>query len=266
VTVGAGAGDDARVDGYSVGDLARLSGVSVRTLHHYDSIGLLTPRSRSAGNHRIYSAADVGRLRQILLYRELEFGLEEIGEILAEPDTAADGHLRRQHRLLRERRARLDTLLEAVERELRARRAGIALSAEEQLEIFGTARFGEALAGVEDRWDEPAASAELRRRAVVYTAADWRAIKAEAEANIREFAEAIAAGEPPAGAVAMAAAERHRAHLSRWFFDCGPAQHRRVAESYVADPAAAAGWDDVAPGFARYVRSAILANADRLDA
>ncbi|MFC9788114.1 MerR family transcriptional regulator [Rhodococcus sp. NPDC127528] len=254
------------MDGYTVGDLARLSGVSVRTLHHYDSIGLLTPRRRSAGNHRIYSEAEVGRLRQILLYRELEFGLDEIAAILAEPDTAADDHLRRQHRLLRERRDRLDTLVEAVERELRARRAGIALSAEEQFEIFGTARFEESLAGVEDRWDQPAVSAELRRRAVAYTAADWREIKAEAEANIREFAEAITAGEPPTGAVAMAAAERHRAHLSRWFFECGPALHRQVAESYVADPAAATHWDDLAPGFTGYVRSAILANADRLGA
>ncbi|MFE3293111.1 MerR family transcriptional regulator [Rhodococcus sp. NPDC059234] len=254
------------MDGYTVGDLARLSGVSVRTLHHYDSVGLLTPRSRSAGNHRIYSDADAGRLRQILLYRELEFGLDEIAAILAEPDTATDGHLRRQHRLLRERRDRIDTLLDAVEREMGARRAGIALSAAEQLEIFGTARFAESLAGVEDRWDEPMASADLQRRAVAYTAADWREIKAEAEANIREFAEAIAAGEPPTGAVAMAAAERHRAHLSRWFFACGPGQHRKVAETYVADPAAAADWNDVAPGFAGYVHSAILANADRLDA
>jgi MerR family regulatory protein len=41
------------VDGYTVGELARMSHVSVRTLHHYDSIGLLTPGGRTAAGYRL---------------------------------------------------------------------------------------------------------------------------------------------------------------------------------------------------------------------
>jgi MerR family transcriptional regulator, thiopeptide resistance regulator len=73
------------VDGYTVGEVARLAHVSVRTLHHYDGIGLLMPGARSAGGYRLYSEADLLRLRQVLFYRELEFGLDEIAQILADP-------------------------------------------------------------------------------------------------------------------------------------------------------------------------------------
>jgi MerR family transcriptional regulator, thiopeptide resistance regulator len=72
------------VDGYTVGEVARLAHVSVRTLHHYDGIGLLTPSARSARGYRLYSESDLLRLRQVLFYRELEFGLDEIAEILAD--------------------------------------------------------------------------------------------------------------------------------------------------------------------------------------
>jgi DNA-binding transcriptional MerR regulator len=94
------------MDGYPVGEVARLARISVRTLHHYDGIGLLTPSARSAGGYRLYSETDLDRLRRVLFYRELEFGLDQIAEILADAATGTDDHLRRQHRLLRERRRR----------------------------------------------------------------------------------------------------------------------------------------------------------------
>ena len=73
------------MDGYTVGEVARLARVSVRTLHHYDSIGLLTPSARSAGGYRlcaddhemhrgladIYTSDD----RYIAAYDEIEPGL-----------------------------------------------------------------------------------------------------------------------------------------------------------------------------------------------
>jgi DNA-binding transcriptional MerR regulator len=80
------------VDGYTVGEVARLARISVRTLHHYDGIGLLTPSARSAGGYRLYSDADLHRLRRVLFYRELDFGLDQIAEILADAATGTDDH------------------------------------------------------------------------------------------------------------------------------------------------------------------------------
>jgi DNA-binding transcriptional MerR regulator len=248
---------------YLVGDVARLSHVSVRTLHHYDAIGLLTPGARSPAGYRLYSGADLRRLQQILFYRELGFALEEIAEILADPDAGTDDHLRRQHRLLRERRARDAALLGAIEREMEARKMGMSLTPEEQFEIFGTDRLAEYAEEAEQRWGDTEAWKQSQRRTAAYTKEDWIAIKAEADASIAGFAEAIRAGEPANGTVAMDLAEAHRQHISRWFYDCGYDMHRGLAELYVSDPRYTAEYDKIEPGFSGYVHDAMLANADR---
>lgn len=56
---------------WKVGALARATGLTVRTLHYYDEIGLLQPSARLAGGHRLYGAADVGRLYRIIRLRQL---------------------------------------------------------------------------------------------------------------------------------------------------------------------------------------------------
>ena len=251
------------VNKYTVGEVARLSRVSVRTLHHYDRLGLLTPGGRTAAGYRLYSDADLRRLRQILFYRELEFGLDEIAEILADPDAGTDDHLRRQHRLLRQRRARNQALLSAIEREMEARKMGIALTPEEQFEIFGTDKFEEHAQEAEQRWGETAAWKESQRRTAAYTKDDWISIKSEADANIRDFADALRAGQPATAEVAMDLAEAHRQHISRWFYDCSFQMHRGLAEMYISDPRYAASYDEIEPGFSHYVHDAILASAER---
>jgi len=251
------------VDEYTVGEVARLSHVSVRTLHHYDEIGLLVPSGRSPAGYRLYSADDLRRLQQILLYRELEFGLDEVAEMLADASADTDDHLRRQHRLMRARRDRVIALLGAIEKEMEARKMGMALTPEEQFEIFGTDKMDEYTAEAEQRWGNTDAWRESRRRTSAYTKQDWITIKAEADANIAGFAEAIRAGEPPTADAAMDLAEAHRQHLSRWFYDCGYGVHRGLAELYISDPRYMASYDEIEPGFSRYVHDAIMANADR---
>src|SRR5687768_13714599 len=68
-----------------VGELARRTGLTSRTLHHYDEIGLLKPSLHTEAGHRLYTAADVARLQQVLSLRQLGFGLEEVKECLDRP-------------------------------------------------------------------------------------------------------------------------------------------------------------------------------------
>lgn len=70
----------------TVHEVSNLTGVSVRTLQHYDNIGLLSPAQRTAAGYRLYDEAALGRLQQILLFRELEFPLKEIKAIIEAPD------------------------------------------------------------------------------------------------------------------------------------------------------------------------------------
>ena len=64
---------------YTVKELARLTGLTPRTLRYYDAIGLLSPARNRDNDYRLYGGAEVDRLQEILLYREMGLPLEEIG-------------------------------------------------------------------------------------------------------------------------------------------------------------------------------------------
>ena len=66
----------------TVSEVARLAHVTVRALHHYHEIGLLVPSERSPSGYRLYGDEDLMRLQQILLFRQLGFGLEATGQLL----------------------------------------------------------------------------------------------------------------------------------------------------------------------------------------
>ncbi len=68
-----------------VGELAKRSGLTVRALHHYDSIGLLSPSARTDAGYRLYHRDDVARLHQIQALRRFGVALADIGTFLANP-------------------------------------------------------------------------------------------------------------------------------------------------------------------------------------
>src|SRR4051794_25102424 len=138
----------------SVGDTAALAGVTVRTLHHYDRIGLLSPSERTAAGYRRYTAADLDRLYEVLVYRELGFPLEEVATLLDDPDADPAVHLRRQHRLLRDRLERTQAMVAAVEKEMEARSMGISLTPEEKFELFGASYSEDYEREAEQRWGD----------------------------------------------------------------------------------------------------------------
>ena len=67
-------------DVLTITELAREAGVTARAIRFYESKGLLTPRR--AGNTRIYTHREHGRLQLILRGKRLGFSLTDIGEYL----------------------------------------------------------------------------------------------------------------------------------------------------------------------------------------
>ena len=248
---------------HTVGDVARMAGVTVRTLHHYDDIGLLRPSGRSPAGYRLYEHHDLERLQELLFYRELGLGLDEIGRIVGGDGYERTQALRDHHRLLTARRDQISELINAVEKALEARMRGITMNAEDMLEVFGDFDPTQYEEEVEQRWGDTEAYRESQRRAARYTKEDWLRIREEGGGNVQRFADLLRSGADPDSAEAMDAAEEHRGHITRYFYDCGYDIHRGLAEMYVQDPRFAKFYDDVAPGLARYVSTAILANAQR---
>ena len=63
---------------FSIGEVSRISGVTVRTLRLYDRMGLLPPTQVTRAGYRMYDEGSLARLKEILVWRELEFPLKEI--------------------------------------------------------------------------------------------------------------------------------------------------------------------------------------------
>ena len=70
----------------TVNEVSKLTGVSIRTLRYYDKIGLLKPTEYTESGYRLYDDAALERLQQILLFRELEFPLKDIKDIVTRSD------------------------------------------------------------------------------------------------------------------------------------------------------------------------------------
>lgn len=80
----------------TVSRLARTCGLSRSTVLYYESIGLLKPARRSAGNYRLYGEKDAARLVRIRLWRESGLTLEDICALLDQPDSNASAILKRR--------------------------------------------------------------------------------------------------------------------------------------------------------------------------
>jgi MerR family transcriptional regulator, thiopeptide resistance regulator len=117
----------------------------------------------------------------VLVYRTAGLPLDEIAVLLDDPDVDTLTRLRRQHELLLARAARLHDTITALEKLTDAHRSGIQLTAEEQVEIFGTTAFsGEYAAEAKQRWGHTGAWTQSRQRAAELTklttsSRDWPA-------------------------------------------------------------------------------------------
>ena len=95
----------------TVHQVSELAGVSIRTLQYYDRIGLLPAAGHTEAGYRLYDDAALERLQQIMLFRELEFPLQEIKEILGSPDFDRGKALRQQIELLELKKQHIENLI-----------------------------------------------------------------------------------------------------------------------------------------------------------
>ena len=181
----------------TVSQVSKLSKVSVRTLHHYDELGLLRPAARSEAGYRLYEQRDLVRLQQILFYRELEFSLDEIKEILSDPSFDLRAALLSQRHLLEEKITRLSAILSAVEKNIQQLTGGYHMSKEEMFEVFEGFNPEAHEAEAQQRWGETEAYQESKRRAARDTKQDWQAIQQEGDAIYQKLAALLEAGAAP---------------------------------------------------------------------
>lgn len=95
----------------TVSEISKLFGISVRTLHYYDSIGLLKPTKLTESGYRLYDEQAIVRLQNILIFREIEIPLKEIKEILEKEHLNFEEIMTAQIKLLQMKKVKIEKLI-----------------------------------------------------------------------------------------------------------------------------------------------------------
>jgi MerR family transcriptional regulator, thiopeptide resistance regulator len=141
---------------YTIKKLADLAGVSVRTLHYYDEVGLLKPQSRSESGYRYYGEEATVRLQQIMFFRELGFGLDEIGKMISSPDFDVLEALQSHRSLLTKRAERINELLTTVDKTIQKLKGELKMNIKEYYQGFSDEKIEKYRNEVRQRWGEKA--------------------------------------------------------------------------------------------------------------
>lgn len=223
---------------YSVGQLARLSGVSVRTLHHYETMGLLKP-ARKQNGYRAYGKADVERLQQVLLYRACGMDLEQIRQVVENESYDACEALRAHIQDLVRRRAKLDALIRTVQKTIDTMEGNTTMTDEERFEgIKATAveqnekAYGEEARG---RFGNDAVDA-ANERLLSMDEETWNSMDRLETAIIEQLVRAQKTGNARGPEARELAAMHARWIELHWGEGAYSAEaHRQLAHGYLAD-------------------------------
>ena len=196
----------------TVNEVSKLTGVSVRTLHHYDEIGLLKPTSSTEAGYRLYDDTTLERLQHILLFRELQFPLKDIKEILDSPSFDRNKALEQQIELLTMKKEHLDNLI------LFAR--GIKLLGVKYMDFsaFDTKKMDEYAAQAKENWGKTEAYKEFEEKSRNWTEETTGNIAKDMMVLFAEFGEMKSLD--PADEMVQAQVKKLQDYITEHFYNC----------------------------------------------
>jgi len=199
-------------------EFAAFTGVSVRTLHYYDEIGLLAPAcvDRSTG-YRYYDENSLLRMQEILFYRELDFSLKSIGQILSSPHYDKNKALKEQKKLLTLKKERLERLISAIDG---------AMKGENVMKAFDNSTFEKYKAEAKEKWGSTEAWHEYERRGRQSGEDALMAVFAEM-GTVREM--------DPAADEAQALVKKLQEFITANYYTCTKQILMGLGQMYVAD-------------------------------
>lgn len=245
---------------YTVNQLARMSGVSGRTLRYYDQIGLLKPARVNSSGYRIYGQKEVDLLQQILFYRELEVSLEDITEIIYQPNFDQKQALKNHYEQLKQKRSRLDQIMATVEKTIASVEGGITMKDNEKFEGFkeqlieeNEKKYGKE---IREKYGEEVVQASNEKFRGM-SKEDYDAMTKLGEEIFTLLEKAYETGDPTSPE-AQKLAETHKQWLMYSWPSYSKEAHVGLAEMYVADERFAAYYDKQVKGGTVFLRDAIV--------
>ena len=210
----------------TVKEVSRVTGVSVRTLHHYDAIGLLKPTRVTEAGYRLYDDTALRRLQTILLFRELQFPLKEIKEILDSPEFDPKEALAQQIRLLELHREHLDALISHARHIQKTGVINMDFSA------FDTTERDKYASEAKAKWGKTEAYKEFEQKTAGQTPAQ---MKDTGDALMDIFAQFGAIRHTsPASGDAQALVAKLQSFITEHYYTCTKQILRGLGQMYIA--------------------------------
>ena len=208
-------------------EFADFTGVSVRTLHYYDEIGLLRPAfvDRATG-YRFYDENSLLRMQEILFYRELDFSLKSIGEILSSPNYDKSKALNEQKQLLTLKKERLERLISAIDGAVKGKNV---------MKAFDNSEFEKHKAEAREKWGKTDAYKEHAERTKNYSKQKWNDLAEGMDHIMAEFAICMKNGEEPDSAEAQNLVKLLQSHITENYYLCTNEILAGLGQMYVAD-------------------------------
>ncbi len=230
-------------------EFAEFTGVSVRTLHYYDEIGLLKPAFvDKVTGYRFYDEKCLLRMQEILFYRELDFSLKSIGEILSSPNYDKSKTLNEQKQLLTLKKERLERLISAIDS---------AVKGEIVMKVFDNSEFEKHKAEVKERWGKTDAYKEHEEKTRNYSKQKWNDLGAGMDHIMTEFALCMRKDEYPDSTEAQNLVKMLQNHITENYYLCTKEILAGLGQMYVADERFKNYIDKHADGTAAFISEAI---------
>lgn len=205
----------------TVKEVSQITGVSVRTLHYYDTIGLLKPTVVTEAGYRLYDDAATARLHSILLFRELQFSLNDIKRILDSQDFEPDEALTQQIKLLE---LRYDNLGKLITYAREIQKKGIKNM---DFTAFDKAEIDDYKEEVRQRWGNTAAYHESRSRKIPRDANDKMMMIFKEIGSLQN--------QPPQSESVQILVSQLQAHISDNYYTCSKEIFAGLGKLYVDD-------------------------------
>lgn len=235
-------------------EFAKLTGVSVRTLHYYDEIGLLKPSFVDEQNgYRFYDERCLERMQEILFYRELDFPLKDIGEIMSSPDYDKQTALKEQRRLLTLKKERLERLITALDGAMKGENLSMNIFDNSEYEAQCKQYAKEA----KEKWGSTKAYKESAEKTKDYSKEKWSNVSEGMNTLMAEFAECRARGNAPESDEAQALVKKWQNYITENFYTCTKEILAGLGKMYIADERFKDNIDKHGKGTAEFMCQAI---------
>ncbi|MBT2662636.1 MerR family transcriptional regulator [Bacillus sp. ISL-45] len=243
---------------YKVKEVAELTGVSVRTLHHYDRIGLLKPEALTYAGYRLYSEGNLERLQQIIVFKEMDFSLQEIKEIIERPEFNRKENLKKHRELLLAKKKRLEEMILTVKRTIDSIEGGYQMADRDMFKGFNMKEIEEHQKKYSEeakkKYDKETVE-NVEKRTAGYSAEDWAEIQSKTDEIYKQLIARMDQG-PEAQEVQQAVAD-WRQFITDHYYDCTLDIYRGLGDLYVADPRFTKNIDKHQQGLAAFFKEAI---------